>query len=193
MGAPACAASRVTATARVDGVSTRVQLSRDYPYGVPAFATALADPEFHRIKLDVDGSGGIDVADFHHRRHADGAEVTVTLRQPVPTSFVPGALEQFLRGRLVLERTERWTLTKQRCDGSTEVAVPGTPISADGVMTVAPAGSGASLGVDLGVAVGVPLLGGGIERAVVTGIRRLTGTEHERISAWLASQAQNGS
>lgn len=176
-------------------MSTRVQLSRDYPYGVPAFATALADPEFHRIKLDVDGSGGIEVADFHREPHAegDGADVTVTLRQPVPTSFVPTVLEQFLRERLVLERTEHWALTPQRCDGRTEVAVPGTPISADGVMTVAPAGSGASLGVDLGVTVGVPLFGVGIERAVVTGIRRLTGTEHERISAWLAGHAESGS
>ena len=58
-------------------------------------------------------------------------------------------------------------------------------------MTVEPAGDGARLEVDLGVTVTVPLLGVGIERAVVTGIRRLTGTEHERISAWLA-HAESG-
>lgn len=174
-------------------MSTQVELSRAYPYGVPAFATALGDPEFHRVKLDVDGSGGIEVTDFRRDDTGEGtAEVTVTLRQPVPASFVPGLLEQYLRGVLVLERTERWTLTDRRCTGRTAVVVPRTPISADGRMAVEPAGDGARLTVDLGVTASIPLFGGGIERAVVSGIRRLTGTEHERISAWLAENASSG-
>jgi len=57
---------------------------------------------------------------------------------------------------------------------------------------VTPAGEGAELEVDLGVAVGVPFLGAHIERAVVSGIRSLTGTEHERISAYLARHTPSG-
>lgn len=175
-------------------VSTRVQLSREYPYGVPAFAAALADPEFHRVKLDVDGSGGIEVLDFRHDRSEDDtpAAVTVSLRQPVPPGHVPAAVEQLLRGRLVIERTEHWTLSPTGCRGRTEVSVPMTPISADGAMAVRPTEGGARLTVDLRVNATVPLLGGGIERAVVTGIRKLTGKEHERISTWLSRPAQSG-
>ena len=35
-------------------MSTRLALTRAYPYGVPAFAAALADPEFHRVKLALE-------------------------------------------------------------------------------------------------------------------------------------------
>lgn len=172
-------------------MSTRLALSRDYPHGVPAFAAALGDPEFHRVKLDVDGTGRIEVVSF--RRAESGRRVRVVLRQPVPPGQVPVVVERLLSGVLVIERTEEWRLTAERCDGRAQVSVPGTPISAAGTMQVTPKGHGHSrLAVDLGITAAVPLLGGGIERAVVTGIRGLTGTEHDRISRWLARAEQAG-
>ncbi|GAA4774274.1 hypothetical protein GCM10023200_03440 [Actinomycetospora chlora] len=170
-------------------MSTRLSLSRDYPHGVPAFAAALADPEFHRVKLDVDGSGCIEVLAFERRDD----RVRVVLRQPVPPGQVPSVVERLLSGVLVIERTEEWRLTPRRCDGRARVAVPGTPIGADGTMSVAPAGDGHSrLAVDLAITAAIPLLGGGIERSVVTGIRGLTGSEHERISRWLEHAERAG-
>jgi len=164
-------------------VSTRLALSRTYPHGVPAFAAALADPDFHRVKLDVDGTGRIDVVAFERR---DPGRVRVVLRQPVPPGQIPAVVERLLAGVLVIERTEEWTLTPRRCDGRARVVVPGTPISAGGTMSVVPDGDGSRLSVDLDITAAVPLLGGGIERQVVTGIRGLTGSEHDRISRWLA-------
>jgi hypothetical protein len=180
-------------------VSTRVQLAREYPYDVSAFVGALGDPEFHRVKLDLDGSGRIEVLDFSRvpaDATDDGTEhVSVALRQPVPPGRVPAVVERLLDGVLVIDRTERWRLAAQGCRGEAEVDVPRTPISAAGTMTVDPAGGSASrLAVGLDVTVSIPFVGGGIERAVVTGIRGLTGTEHQRISAWLdrASERPGG-
>lgn len=164
-------------------MSTRLRLSRDYPFGVRAFAGALADPEFHRVKLDVDGTGRIELVDFSH--DADAGTVRVVLRQPVPPGQMPAAVERLLTGTFVVERTERWQLGPDHCTGRTDVAVPLTPISADGTMDVAAAAGGSRLAVELGVTAAVPLLGAGIERAVLRGIRALTGSEHDRISGWL--------
>ncbi|MDD7937980.1 DUF2505 domain-containing protein [Actinomycetospora lutea] len=167
-------------------MSTRLALSRAYPYGVPAFAAALADPEFHRVKLDVDGSGRIDVVAFERTGPPDGPErVRVVLRQPVPPGQVPVVVERLLSGVLVIERTEEWTLAPGRCEGRARVVVPATPIGAEGTMRVVGEDAGSRLSVDLDITAAVPLLGGGIERAVVTGIRGLTGHEHDRISRWL--------
>ncbi|GAA4907494.1 uncharacterized protein DUF2505 [Actinomycetospora succinea] len=174
-------------------MSTRLALSRAYPYGVPAFAAALADPEFHRVKLDADGSGRIEVLAFERTGPPDGAErVRVVLRQPIPPGQIPAMVEQLLSGVLVIERTEEWTLTPARCAGRARVAVPGTPISADGTMSVVGEDAGSRLSVDLDITAAVPLLGGGIERAVVTGIRGLTGREHDRISRWLDDEERAG-
>ena len=169
-------------------MSTRLALSRAYPHGVPAFAAALADPDFHRVKLDVDGTGRIEVVAFERQdAETDPGRVRVVLRQPVPPGQIPAVVERLLAGVLVIERTEEWTLTSRRCDGRARVVVPGTPISAGGTMSVVPDGDGSRLSVDLDITAAVPLLGGGIERQVVTGIRGLTGSEHDRISRWLAA------
>jgi hypothetical protein len=169
-------------------VSTRLALSRAYPHGVPAFAAALADPDFHRVKLDVDGTGRIEVVAFERQdAETDAGRVRVVLRQPVPPGQIPAVVERLLAGVLVIERTEEWTLTPRRCDGRARVVVPGTPISAGGTMSVVPDGDGSRLSVDLDITAAVPLFGGGIERQVVTGIRGLTGNEHDRISRWLAA------
>ncbi|CAA9294330.1 MAG: hypothetical protein AVDCRST_MAG54-4729 [uncultured Actinomycetospora sp.] len=169
-------------------MSTRLALSRAYPHGVPAFAAALADPDFHRVKLDVDGTGRIEVVAFEGQdAGTDPGHVRVVLRQPVPPGQIPAVVERLLAGVLVIERTEEWTLTPRRCDGRARVVVPGTPISAGGTMSVVPDGDGSRLSVDLAITAAVPLLGGGIERQVVTGIRGLTGSEHDRISRWLAA------
>ena len=178
-------------------MSTRLALSRAYPHGVPAFAAALADPEFHRVKLDVDGTGRIELVAFERHDPDDasgrGHRVRVVLRQPVPPGQVPAVVEPLLSGMLVIERTEEWRLTPGRCDGRVQVSVSGTPISADGTMTVTPEEPGGSrLTVDLAITAAVPLLGGGIESAVVSGIRGLTGTEHDRISRWLAGDGRAG-
>lgn len=177
-------------------MSTRLALSRAYPYGVSAFAAALADPEFHRVKLDVDGSGHIDVTAFERTGVTDGPggpeRVRVALRQPVPPGQVPAVVERLLSGVLVIDRTEEWTLTPDRCTGRARVGVPGTPISAEGTMSVVGEDAGSRLSVDLDITAAVPLLGGGIERAVVTGIRGLTGREHDRISRWLADEEAAG-
>ena len=165
-----------------------MSLSRDYPYGVPAFVTALADPEFHRVKLDVNGSGRIEVLAFE----ATPTSARVVLRQPVPPGQVPAVVERLLSGVLVIERTEEWTLRESGCRGHARVTVPGTPITAEGAMSVTPRPGGARLAVDLTITAGIPVLGAGIERAVVSGIRGLTGTEHEKISRWLERAEQAG-
>jgi len=175
-------------------VSTRLQLSRDYPYGVAAFASALADPDFHRVKLDVDGSGRIEVLAF--ARDVDPASgagtASVTLRQPVPPGQIPVVVERLLAGVLVIERTEEWTLGPDECSGRARVTVPGTPVGAEGTMSVTRAAEGSRLGVDLDIVAQIPLFGGGIERSVVTGIRALTGSEHDRISSWLSRAERTG-
>jgi len=101
-------------------VTTRLRASRDYSHDVTDFAVALADPEFHRARLDAGGGGEVE----RHRVTGtpDDGTVEVVVRQPVPAGQVPPALGRLLTGGLVLRRTERWRLDARRCEGRVEVA-----------------------------------------------------------------------
>ena len=166
-------------------MTTRLRASREYPHDVADFAVALADPEFHRARLDAGGGGEVE----HHRATGspqDGT-VEVVVRQPVPTGQVPPAIGRLLTGGLVLRRTERWRLSPGRCDGEVDVAVPRAPVRAEGTMSVVGVtGSvGCTLTVAVGVTVTIPLAGGLIEGAVADGVRQLTHVEHDNITRWL--------
>ena len=165
-------------------MTTRLRASRDYSHDVTDFAVALADPEFHRARLDAGGGGEVE----RHRvtgTPSDGT-VEVVVRQPVPTGQVPPALGRLLTGGLVLRRTERWRLDARRCEGRVEVVVPLAPVRAQGTMSVAAAvGPGCRLEVDVAVTVTIPLAGALIEGAVADGVRQLTTVEHDNITRWL--------
>ncbi|NMO93950.1 DUF2505 domain-containing protein [Actinomycetospora sp. TBRC 11914] len=165
-------------------MTTRLRASRDYPHDVADFSVALADPDFHRARLDAGGGGEVE----RHRTTGtpqDGT-VEVVVRQPVPTGQIPPAIGRLLTGGLVLRRTERWRLGPRRCDGEVEVAVPRAPVRAEGTMSVAAAaGSGCRLAVDVAVTVTIPWAGALVEGAVADGVRQLTRVEHDNITRWL--------
>lgn len=165
-------------------MTTRLRASRDYPHDVADFAAALADPDFHRARLDAGGGGEVE----RHRvtgTPSDGT-VEVVVRQPVPTGQVPPALGRLLTGGLVLRRTERWRLGSWRCEGRVQVAVPLAPVRAEGTMGVAAgAGAGCRLEVDVAVTVTIPLAGALIEGTVADAVRQLTQVEHDNITRWL--------
>ena len=166
-------------------MTSRLRVSRDYPHPVGAFAAALADPDFHRARLGRPGAQDRGEVVSHR---VEGDRVDVTVRQPVPAGAVPAPVTAFLADALVFTRTERWRLGAERLEGAVEVVVPGAPVRAGGSMSVAPAdGGGCRLAVDVDVTVRVPLAGALVEPGVVSGIRALTGEEHECISEWLAA------
>ncbi|MCD2186153.1 DUF2505 domain-containing protein [Actinomycetospora soli] len=161
-------------------MTTRLQAGREYPHPVAAFARALADPDFHRARLDAGGGGEVERHEVH------GSRLEVVVRQPVPTGQVPPAIGRLLTGGLVLRRTERWRLSDDRCEGTVEVSVPRAPVRAEGTMSVDGAGAGGCvLDVDVDVTVTIPFAGALIEGAVVDGVRQLTRVEHDNITRWL--------
>lgn len=161
-------------------MTTRLQAGREYPHPVAAFARALADPDFHRARLDAGGGGEVERHEVH------GARLEVVVRQPVPTGQVPPAIGRLLTGGLVLRRTERWHLSDDRCAGTVEVSVPRAPVRAEGTMSVVSAGQDACLlDVDVAVTVTIRFAGALVEGAVADGVRQLTRVEHDNITRWL--------
>jgi len=163
-------------------VTKRLHASRGYPHDVADFADALADPDFHRARLDAGGGGDVE------RHEVSGSRILVVVRQPVPAGQIPPAIARLLTGGLELRRTERWHVSDERCAGTVEVAVPLAPVRAEGTMSVEPRSSGCRLDVDVDVTVTIPFAGALLESAVVDGVRQLTSVEHDNITRWLDDQ-----
>lgn len=163
-------------------MTKRLHASRGYPHDVADFADALADPDFHRARLDAGGGGTVE------RHEVSGSRVDVVVRQPVPAGQIPPALARLLTGGLELRRTERWQVSDERCAGTVEVAVPLAPVRAEGTMAVESRPVGCRLDVDVDVTVTIPFAGALLESAVVDGVRQLTSVEHDNITRWLDEQ-----
>ncbi|OLF15810.1 DUF2505 domain-containing protein [Actinophytocola xanthii] len=118
-----------------------------------------------------------------------GESVEFTLRQGVEASRLPGAVKAVLGGDLVVEREERWRSDGPRYAAVTRVSIAGTPAEIQGQARLGDHGEGSLLVVRAQVRVGVPLVGGRLEKVVVEQVGKLLAAEAEFAESWLAERA----
>jgi hypothetical protein len=130
--------------------------------------------------------GGKNAALLDHSR--DGERVTFRMRQGVDASRLPGAVRSMLNGDLVVEREERWRPEGDVYAGTSRVSITGVPAEIEGRQRIAGAGSGATLVITAQVRVGIPLIGGKIEKVVAEQVGKLLAAEGEYADKWLAGR-----
>ncbi|HEU5469789.1 MAG TPA: DUF2505 domain-containing protein [Actinophytocola sp.] len=125
--------------------------------------------------------GGKGAALLEHA--VDGDEVRFRLRQGVDAERLPSMARAIIKGDLMVERAERWGP-----DGSTaQVTLSGVPggINSRGTLTGRPDG-GTELALNAEVRVGLPLVGGKLERVIADEVAKLLAKESEFAGKWLA-------
>ena len=146
---------------------------------------ALVDPTYLRDRLSK--LGGADAALMEHQ--VDGEKVSLRLRHGVPASELPSAVRAFLKGDLVIERTEEWD---RNGDGGwlgrVQAGIPGVPGHIKGAMRLSDEPGGGSTMLMRGeVAVNIPFVGGKVEEIVSGQIVKLLTREFEHTTEWLAA------
>jgi hypothetical protein len=160
----------------------------DYRYSTtfPAAALygALVDEEYLRARLAE--LGGREASIVSYRTDANGAQFV--LRHELDVEGLPPAIAGLLAGRLVLERTENWTVGRT---GTVDVRVIGAPVpaTAKGRLAVAEVGTGSEFQVHADVSVSLPLFGGSIEELVSGKVRELLELESRFTTRWLEQRA----
>lgn len=141
----------------------------------------LVDEMFLTARLkDIGGKGA---ALLEHRTSDDG--VHITLRQGVDAQKLPGAVRSLLAGDLVVERAERW----HGHEASGRASINGVPAEIRSRSRVAANGGGTELVVAAEVKVGIPLIGGKIEKVVAEQVTKLLAAEAEYAEKWLAERS----
>jgi Protein of unknown function (DUF2505) len=142
----------------------------------------LVDRAFLEERLRSMGGKGAAVVEHS----GSGDEVSFRLRQGLDAERLPGAVRAILKGDLVVERAERWTL-----DGGTHVAtgsatISGVPGEIKSRNRVQPADGGSALVITAEVKVNIPLIGGKLEGVIADQVAKLLAAESEFAGKWLA-------
>lgn len=146
--------------------------------------STLVDRAFLEERLR--SMGGKDAAIIEHT--GSGDDVSIRLRQGVDASKLPGAVRAILKGDLVVERTERWTLDGGTHTATGSAAISGVPGEITSRSRVEPAGNGSALATTAEVKVTIPLVGGKLEGVIAEQVGKLLAAESEFTGKWLAER-----
>jgi Protein of unknown function (DUF2505) len=144
----------------------------------------LVDPAFLRDRLTVLGGQG---ATLLEHRSADG-KALFRLRHGVASDELPSTVRGFLKGDLVIERTEAWQRLEDGTNrGTVKAVIPGVPGHIEGGMRLTDdANGGSTLEMRGQVVVNIPLFGRKVEEIVAAQVVKLLQKESEYAAAWLA-------
>jgi hypothetical protein len=158
------------------------------PFPAERTARAMGDPDYLRARLEK--LGGPGAALLEHT--VDGAGVRYRLRQGLEAELLPPVVQSMVGGNLVLERTETIQPDGDGYRGTVDVHVPRipVPVTAGGTMSLRDAPGGSEFAVHAEVSVGVPLVGGRIEKVVAEQVGRLMAAETEFLRHWLETRPQ---
>lgn len=162
-------------------MASRLALQHRYPESPERIQEVLTDQRYLRDKLRAVGGRGAELVS----RSADERGVTVIIHQAVPGDVLPSFLRSARPNGLTIHRTETWNSS----GGSVHAVVDGLPGTITGAMRLAPDPAGCVLGAHLTAEVGLPLIGGMVEKMIIDGIATLMETEYQFTLEWLRNPA----
>lgn len=118
---------------------------------------------------------------------SDGSSVTVKLLQIVPADKLPSIVTKIRSGDLTIRRTFSIGPFSDRSTGSFGAEVDGAKATLSGSVTVSGSDGQATLTYSGAAKVGIPLVGGKIESAIVSNLTKLFDAEAEFTADWLAA------
>jgi uncharacterized protein DUF2505 len=158
-------------------MASRLALRHRYPVPPERIRQVLTDRQYLRDKLRAVGGSRAELVSWEQ----DERGVTVVLHQAVPDDALPSFLRSVLPGDLTIRRTETWT----NSGGSVHAVVDGAPGTVTGTMRLEPDPAGCVLGAQLTAEVGLPLVGGKVEKVITDSVGRLMEVEYRFTLEWL--------
>jgi len=162
-------------------MASRLTLRHRYPEPPERIQAVLTDQQYLRDKLRTVGGPRAELVSWEQGERG----VTVVLHQAVPDEVLPPLLSSMLPSGLTIRRTETWSSS----GGSVHAVVDGAPGTITGTMHLEPDPDGCVLAAQLSSEVGLPLIGGTVEKMITDGIATLMETEYRFTLEWLRNAA----
>lgn len=147
----------------------------------------LCDPAFRAQvaqAADPEGAGSYEVDVVPATDGSGGATATLDLH--LPTTGMPGAVRKAVGGEIHVEQEERWTSPVL---ATMTVTMPGKPGQVRGTITLTEVDGGRTeQTLDADVKVGIPLVGGRVEKLIGQILGNILKTQQTEGTRWLASR-----
>lgn len=163
-------------------MSRRIEHTATYVCSPAQLHAALTDRAYWTARLAEVGGTAARLDDVT----LTNGGVEVALTQTIAAANLPAIVSKLKRGDLQIARTESWGPLASDAATSTMTAdVQGTPATVRGASALTGDDSGTTVRTTGDAKVGVPLVGGRIEQAVVDNVLRLLDAEQRFTATWL--------
>ena len=116
----------------------------------------------------------------------EGSKVTINMRREV-TRDLPKVLAKVFDPKQVLNMTEQWQQIGEAFIGKSSFTVEGQPVDVNTEMTLKPSGDGCVFQIDYKAKAKIPLVGGKVEKFIISNCLEGTQKEMEFTAAKLAA------
>ncbi|MEU7480011.1 DUF2505 domain-containing protein [Lentzea sp. NPDC042327] len=161
-------------------MARRIEHHTTSPRSAEEVFGAMVDETHLRDRLAAIGGPNAELISF---TSVEG-KTSYQLKQGVPAEHLPSVAKAALGGDLVIQRTENWAAGA----GTVEVTISGVPGRLDGAFTITDDGAGSKLTLTGEVKVGIPLMGGKLEKMIAEQVAVLIDKESEFTSRWLENR-----
>lgn len=149
-----------------------------YPVPAAAVIKAFTDPAFHKAKLEA---LGVTYAILEQKSDGKMFRIRVERRMPINA---PAAIKKLLPAESVVVNDESWNIATKT--GGVTAYAQGVPVTLSCSVTIRDEGPGSVLTYDWDIAARVPVVGGLLERFVVTDLEARFAEEAQATAPLLA-------
>lgn len=154
-------------------MSSKFEYSVSYPSSVPALWSLISTEQYWRELVQATNAGHGALESFA----IDGDTVTVVTTQGVGAENLPSVVTAVRPGDLEIPRTSVFRLVGETIAGSMKADVKGAPATIEGDITISGDPAVASYLGDANV--GIPFVGGKIEKAIIEQVGHLLDAERD--------------
>lgn len=162
----------------MSAMTTRLTHELTYDAPLAAVAAMLADPAFREEVCARTG-----VARHGVSIEGSGAGMHVTIDQARPADGIPSVAKKFVGDEIDYVQVEQWSSLDR---AEVTMAMPGKPAEMAGTIALAEAGGTTTETVAMDIKIGIPLVGGKIERLIADLLRAALEVENRTGRAYLA-------
>lgn len=167
-------------------MARRIEFTAQYQHPVETVHATLTSERYWQEFIAKAGGTNAELVSFS----SDDSGTTATLKQFIARDKLPAVVQKAVKNDMVIVRVIQFGPLNGTFAGNSKSTMEGRP--KDGIttnFTIAPSGDAAEAAVTMEAAVGIPIIGGQLEKILLQNMESLVTQEAKWTSKWITENA----